>query len=319
MHHNLLLVLAFFASFLLGTAPSTASADQDLSAVDQTTDFLDSGKNCLNQSKPRAVMHSLLGIKYGDIGIEHRLRVGGCTPLGKKRGLLFDRAFFEAGYQQHFSPIYIMPGGYVVVAPLSFLVFNFEAAAVAYWPLGIPAAAYYPLDSYDSDYSRAALPAEEGGNALGWYVRGGVTLQLAVDIGPARLIVLDSVQLEHWVIGEAEHYFHNRNDLPASNPESFIDNNAIVMVEFPVHPNAQLRLGVNDQFTMNFGAQSKSNVLAGVAMLNLSKLGPHIVNFSPILRIGGRTHHPVRQGDINVILALSFSVDLTKEKAVSSE
>jgi len=263
-------------------------------------------------------MGHLVGIKYGSWGIEHRLRIGRCTPLHKKSGLLFDRNFVEAGYQQHFSPIYLMPGGYVVVAPLSFLIFNFEAAGVLYWPIGLAAAAYYPLDDYGSDYAQSALPPEEGGSAVGWYLRGGITLQLAANIGPIRLIVVDSLQVERWVIGSAEHYFHNRNDLPAANPEGFVDNTALLMVEFAVHPNAQLRLGINDQLTMNFGAGTKSNVLAGVAMLNLSRLGRRIVNFSPILRLGGRTHHPVRGGDFNFILALSFSVDLSKNPELNN-
>jgi hypothetical protein len=145
-----------------------------------------------------------------------------------------------------------------------------------------------------------------------------MTLQLAANIGPVRIIVLDSLQVERWVIGSAEHYFHNRNDLPAANPEGFVDNTALLMVEFAVHPNAQLRLGINDQLTMNFGAGTKSNVLAGIAMLNLSRLGRRIVNFSPILRLGGRTHHPVRGGDINFILALSFSVDLSKNPELNN-
>ena len=120
------------------------------------------------------------------------------------------------------------------------------------------------------------------------------------------------------MIGNAAHYFHNRNDLPAANPEGFIDNNAIVMVEMKLNPNTQLRLGINDQLTMNFGDQTKSNVVAGIAMLNFSRLGRRIVNFSPILRLGGRTHHPVRQGHINFILALSFSVDLSKNPGPGS-
>ena len=317
MHRPLPFLLSLLAcsSLLLPLTTTAAHAqpDEGLSSSELASDAQPKGKNCLNQGRPRAVMSSLLGIKYGAWGVEHRLRVGGCTPLGKKTGLLFDRAFFEGGYQQHLTPIYLMPGGYLVVAPLSFLVFNFEAAGIAYWPIGLGAAGYYPLDNYDSDYSQEALPGEDGGTALGWYVRGGVTLQLAANIGPVRLIVLDSLQLERWVIGDADHYFHNRNDLPAANPEGFIDNNALVMVEFPVHPNAQLRLGINDQLTMNIGDHTKSNVVAGVAMLNLSRLGRRIVNFSPILRLGGRTHHPVRQGDINFILALSFSVDISKD------
>jgi hypothetical protein len=305
-------LVAAAAVVLLAVSPAEARADDAPAPSEPATSSLGTGKNCLEQGRPKPVAHHLVGIKYGTWGIEHRLRVGHCAPLSKRTGLLFDRSFIEAGYQQHFSPIYLMPGGYFLVSPLSFLIFNFEAAAVLYWPIGLPAAAYYPLEDYSSDYSQASLPAEEGAPALGWYLRGGMTLQIAGNLGPVRLILVDSLQVERWVIGSAEHYFHNRNDLPAANPEGFIDNTAILMVEFEVHPNAQLRLGINDQLTMNFGASTKSNVVAGVAMLNLSRLGRRIVNFMPILRLGGRTHHPVRQGDFNFILALSFSIDLSK-------
>jgi len=125
------------------------------------------------------------------------MRIGACAPLIKKPGILWERSFVQGGYQQHFSPIYFMPGGYFVLAPFSFLRFNVEAAPVLYWPIGLDAAGYYPLDNYESDYSQAALPGEDGGEALGWYVRGGTTLQLAAQIGPVRLIIVDSLQLEH--------------------------------------------------------------------------------------------------------------------------
>ena len=292
---------------------------EPLRGNDPIPDVPSSAKNCLGQAKPAPVLNSLFGIKYGAWGLEHRLRIGYCAPLVKKSGLLFDYSFIQAGYQQHLTPIYLMPGGYLQVAPLSFLIFNFEAAPVLYWPIGLGAAGYYPIDSYESDFSASALPGEDGATALGWYVRGGVTLQLAAPLGPVRLIILNSLNVERWVIGDAAHYFHNKHDLPAANPESFIDNNAIVMAEFKVHRNAQLRLGINDQLTQTFGGEGVSNVVAGVAMLNLSKLGPRIVNFMPILRLGGRTHHPVRQGDFNFILALSFDVNLSKLPARAPE
>lgn len=305
-------LVAVAAAALLTLLPVEARGDEQPEPSEPVTSSVGTGKNCLEQGRPKPVAHHVLGIKYGTWGIEHRLRVGHCAPLGKRTGLLFDRSFIEAGYQQHFSPIYLMPGGYLVVSPLSFLIFNFEAAAVLYWPIGLPAAGYYPLADYSSDYSQDSLPAEDGAPALGWYLRGGLTLQLAANLGPVRLILVDSLQVERWVIGDADHYLHNRNDLPAANPDGFIDNTALLLVEFEVHPNAKLRLGINDQLTMNFGANTKSNVVAGVAMLNLARLGRRIVNFMPILRLGGRTHHPVRQGDFNFILALSFSIDLSK-------
>ena len=309
--------LLLSTGLLLLSAPLHAAGDGGVD-TDGLAQAADTGKNCLGQGKAKATLGSILGLAYGPLGIEHRLRIGVCTPFSKKPGILHELSFFEAGFQQHTSPIYLMPGGYLVFAPLSFLVFNAEVAPILYWPIGLEGAGYYPLGGYESDYRSEALPGDAGAEAQGWYLRGGMTLQLAASIGPVRLIVLDSLQLERWVLGESEHYYHNRNDLPAANPESFIDNNAIVMVEIPLRPNINLRLGVNDQLVMNLGARQISNTLAGVAMVHFERVGERIHDLTPIFRIGGRTHHPVRQGEISIIVALTFSADLSPRSSDSA-
>jgi hypothetical protein len=278
-----------------------------------------SGTNCLGEPRARPVMSHVIGIKYGALGLEHQMKIGGCTPLVRRPGRLFDLSFFEAGFQMHTSPIYVMPGGYVVVAPLSILQFHFQAAGILYWPIGLDGAGYYPLSSYASRYDQPFLPGEEGQAALGWYLRTGPVLQLAVPAGPVRLIVLGSAFFERWVIGTAEHYFHNRNDLPAANPEWMVDAAGLVLVEVRVHPNALLRVGINDQLTMNFGAKQKSNVLAGVAMIELDRVGRAVRKFTPILRLGGRTHHPERKGDFTFTIALAFQVDLLAKKKAAAQ
>ncbi len=270
------------------------------------------GRNCLGQPQPAAVMRSLFGIKYGEWGLEERLSVGACVPLWKDKGILFDLSAFEAGFLLHATPIYAMPGAYMTFAPLSILSFMVEGAPIFYWPINVSSAGYYPIASYDSDFSKAALPAEDGGTALGWYVRFGANLQLAVPIGPIRLIVVDSVRFEHFSIGDQPFYFHNRNDLPAARNDWFVDNTAIVLAELRPHVNVRVRLGVNDQLIMNLGGNKISNAVRGVMMINFEKVGPRIRDFMPILAVGGRTHHPIRQGDFNFIVALSFAVDLSR-------
>lgn len=272
-------------------------------------------RNCLGQPHPKAVMNQLLGIKYGDLGLEHQLRVGACVPLWKRKGLLFDLSHIEAGFVMHTSPIYVMPGAYVRFAPLSVLSIIVEGAPVGYWPINVSAAGYYPLAGYESDYRRENLPAEDGATAGGWYVRAGPNLQLAAPLGPLRLIILDSFRVEHFQIGPADFYLHNRNDLPAARQEWFLDNMAIVLVEVPLSRNLQLRLGVNDQATVAMGGKKVSNAVRGVAMLNVPRVGRRIRDLAPMLAIGGRTNHPVRQGDFNIIVAFSMNVELSKVRA----
>lgn len=295
-------------------AESDDSSEAEAAALETDPPRQVTGRNCLGEPKPKLSLSSLFGIKYGDWGLEHQLRIGACIPLFKTMGPLFNLSSVEAGFVMHTTPIYLMPGAYLTVAPLSILKLQVEAAPILYWPIGVSAAGYYPIDGYSSDYSKASLPAEDGATATGWYVRFGPTLQLAVPVGPIKIILVDVLRFEHFQIGPADFYFHNRNDLPAARKEWFVDNLAILMAEFRLHPNVALRVGANDQIVSNFGGKNISNAVRGVAMLNLAKLGHQVRDFTIILAAGGRTHHPVRQGDFNFIVAFSFLVDLLAKK-----
>lgn len=289
------LLILLLASALLPLTPSPAQAGA-----------------CLGEAEPKPLMRHVLGIKYGDWGIEHQMDLGACVPLVTDRGPLLDLSKVEVGVTNYFSPIYSMPAGYVHFQPLSFLSVRVEAGAIFYWPIGVASAGYYGISDYEQDYTKKSLPADEGEAAFGHFVRIKPALQLAFPIGPARMIVLDSLSIDYFQIGGEDFYFHNKHDLPAANSEWFIDNLALVMVGIRVHPNAELRLGVNDQLTMNLGGKSTSNAIRGVAMIALDHLGRRIRDFTPILTMGGRTHHPMRRGDFNFIAAVSMSIDLSR-------
>ena len=297
-------------------APALAA---DPSETAESAGALASGKNCLGEAKPKLVLSNLVGIKYGEWGLENQTRIGLCTPLVRKPGVLFDYSFAEVGFVMHFTPIYVMPGAYLTLAPLSILQLQVEAAPILYWPIGVASAGYYPLDSIESDYSKASLPAEDGGTAQGGYVRFGPTLQLAVPLGPLRLIVVDSLRFEFFSIGESDFYFHNRNDLPAARDQWFMDNMAIVLVEIPLSTEVKLRVGANDQITRTLPEKAISNALRGTAMLVVDKPWLALREFTTILALGGRTHHPVRKGEFNFIFAVSFKIDLTHKKRATDD
>ncbi len=292
----------------LASFPAQGAVRSTLS--EEVKERASTGKNCLGEPRPKLAMRQVLGIKWGPWGIEHQLRVGGCVPLVRKPGALFDHTFIEAGFQAHTSPIYVMPGAYVDIAPLSILQFHFQFAPVFYWPISLSGAGYYELDSYEEDYSEEFLLPDDGEAALGWYLRTGATLQAAVSLGPVRLLATNTFLAELWELGEQPFYFHNRNDIPAAKREWFIDNMTLVMAEIPLHPNLDLRAGFNHQLTMNLGAKQMSNFLGGVTMFRFKKLGRSIRDFTPLVRFGGRSRHPVRQGDFTFIVAVIFSADL---------
>ena len=312
MRAALLLALLLLAGGAHAASPeeeAVADAEPSADPAPRAT-----GKNCLGDPRPKVILTNLFGIKYGDWGLENQTRIGLCTPLIRTPGVLFDYTFAEAGFVMHFTPIYVMPGAYLTIAPLSILQFQVEAAPIVYWPIGVSAAGYYPLPSFESDFSKESLPAEEGGRAQGGYVRFGPNIQLAAPLGPVRLIILDTMRFEFFSIGDAPYYFHNRNDLPAHRDQWFFENMAIVLVEIPLNKTANLMVGANDQLTRTIGAKAVSNAIRGTAMLRIDKPWLPMREFTTILALGGRTHHPVRQGDFNFIFAISFKLDLTHKK-----
>ncbi len=129
-------------------------------------------------------------------------------------------------------------------------------------------------------------------------------------MGPVQLLFQDSVNFEHWQLGDGDYYFHNRNDIPAASSEWFVVNNAVLLLEIPLHPNTSLRVGGNDELVANFGAGQISNSLRGMAMLHIARAGRVVRELTPAVLIGGRTHHPVRQGDLTFTIAVSFKLDL---------
>ena len=309
------LLLAAALTLCVGTA--AAQSPEEAAIAEESTEAAPkrvTGQNCLGDPRPKLIMSNLFGIKYGDWGLENQTRIGLCTPLIKNAGILFDLSFVETGFVMHLTPIYVMPGAYLTIAPLSILQFQVEAAPIFYWPIGVSAAGYYPIPSITSDYSKASLPAEDGQTAMGGYVRFGPNIQLAAPLGPFRLIILDTMRFEYFSIGDAPFYFHNRNDLPAAKQQWFFENMAIVLVEIPLSRVTSLMVGANDQLTRTIGAKAVSNAVRGTAMLRIDKPWAAVREFTTILALGGRTHHPVRKGDFNFILAISFQLDLTHKK-----
>ena len=119
----ILLSLAFAGVARADEAPATPPKGGETSEPTAPT-----GQNCLGEPSTKLVMSNVLGIKWGGWGVEHQLRLGVCTPLVRKPGVLFDFSYIEGGLIVHTSPIYTMPGVYLQVAPLSILQFHLEAA-----------------------------------------------------------------------------------------------------------------------------------------------------------------------------------------------
>jgi hypothetical protein len=61
---------------------------------------------------------------------------------------------------------------------------------------------------------------------------------------------------------------------------------------------------------MNLGAGQMSNFLGGVAMLRFKRLGGSVRDFMPLVRLGVRSQHPIRQGHFTFIVGVIFSADL---------
>src|SRR5690606_8682088 len=102
------------------------------------------------------------------------------------------------------------------------------------WPIGMDGAGYYRLGGYDADVRSQTLSADRGERARGWEVTLGATLQGAIPLGPARLLIADAFAAQHASMYGAEarasHYYSLRHDLVLAEQDWVISNDAVALV-----------------------------------------------------------------------------------------
>jgi hypothetical protein len=268
------------------------------------------GKHCLGETCPKLVMHHVFGGRINTTGVENTVEIGPCLPLIRKPGILFDYTNVSFGFVNVLSPTYSNFGGYLEIAPLSFLVFHAQAGVQLLWPLGLDRTGYHVRSGYDDEYSHAALPGEDGEGAVGWYALAGGTLQIKIPLGPLGLIVLDTFSVEFWQLGAEDYYYNCKKDVVLARRDLLIDNSAMVLLEVPLHRNFALRTGGLDDWIYVPASKHVDHRIYGVLGFNFSRLGRAAHDFMPFVAVGGVLRHGFLEGQATMLLGFMTDYQL---------
>lgn len=232
-------------------------------------------------------------------------RVGWCRPLVRRSGILWKLTSLEAGAMHFVTPSFSRQGGYLALAPLSFLVLRVAVSGVWYWPLpGFRAAAYWEADGYDQSWSSDGITndltvhKEHGG---GLSVETTVVLRGAVGLGRLRhgkvqLIVLNALGLDYWYFPGHDFYYNQRADAVLARSDMALTNNAALLVELPLSAPVRLRLGATDSLAyLPRAGRLAWHQVGGLVMLPLRLKARRVAELTPFLRATAYTHHATRR------------------------
>jgi hypothetical protein len=254
---------------------------------------------CAGRRSPRWVVHQrLLGV-IEPLGAQHDLALGACWPLFPERAddVAIEAAHVEVGAMSYLSPVYAYGGGFVEIAPVSFLALRLDVLGVGVWPLPLEGAGYFALPSPDAPRQGSDLPPELATTAAGWSVRGTATLSGGIPLGGDWAIVMfDSLYVERLSIGHGAYFLSVQHDVVQGNEDSVIGNEALVALDVEISGGPQLRMGAYSATRVVASTGYVGHHLGGVVTLEWDRPIPEIAVLEVFVRGGGYTHHAYRVG-----------------------
>ncbi|MBX3269585.1 MAG: hypothetical protein KF729_04960 [Sandaracinaceae bacterium] len=262
-------------------------------------------------STVRVVAHQRLIALLNPMGAEHRFDLSVRAPLGDQRDLFFDGAHLQGGATSFVSPVYAIGGGFVELAPFSFLVLRGEVMGAGVWPIGMNAAGHYGLTSYDDDVRGEALPGAQGGSARGLFAGGSVTLQGAIGLGDGvRLLFASELGLTYVALGDAPYYYSMKHDLVLAREDLVLTNSAFLGLEVRCASDLLLRVGAYDDVRHVPASGYVGHQLGPIAMLSWERIDPALSGLTIFVRGGGYTHHVFRAGEATILGGVALDYDL---------
>ncbi len=300
-------VLAGWLVLFILAVPAAAAAEEPGAELAPT------GKHCLGEPGSKIMLKQALAVSINPLGPEHYLTLARCMPLIKAPGLLFMLTNVEAGLFSVLNVPYSHLGAYASVTPLSVLVLRAELQGVSIWPAdAFNGAGYFPRESYDESWRGDAVAGGTGGVASGFAAKFSAKLQVEIPIGPVSLAVTNKSELEHWTVGHAPIYFNMRRDLILPRSAWLFMNSAVVAVGYDFTPNIKGRVGLMDYILYSPASEYLAHRISALVTVSFARLGSRVRNLQPFLAFGGYTHHGVRQGELNLIVGVATTYDLSE-------
>lgn len=264
---------------------------------------------------------SLIGLT-NPIGAVVETKVGWCRPLVARPGLLFRLTQVEAGGLAFLTPSFLRGGGYLEVAPLSFLVLRLSVTGVGYWPLpGFRVAAYFDAHGYgtrwpSNGFTNDYFPPKEGGGGLN--LSAQIVLRASVPLarlprGPVELIAVGSLAAEYWYFPGYAYYYNQRADAVLARSDLALVESAALLVGFPLTRKVGMRIGATNSLAwLPRPGRLAHHQVGGLLMWPLTLASPRVAGLTPFVRLTGYTSHYTRELSLalNVLLGAELALRL---------
>jgi hypothetical protein len=299
------------AALLLACLPATSAA-QDVVASPGVLASV--GKHCFGDDQRKVVAATTLVGAIAPRGLEAQLQLGRCLPLITTPGPLYDYTNFQYGLTGYLSPVYAMPGAFLSIAPLSVIELRAEAEYIRQWPIGLDAAGYFPMAGYDSPWK--VLPAANAQKASGYTANFTANLQAEVSLAERwSLVALNTASYQFWQLGEAPYYYNARNDFLMARREWMLRDMALVLVNHDLTDRLKVRAGLTDDLSWVRGSGYVQNVVGALLTGVISGWPGPGSETQPFLRVGGYTAHEYRKGQLNLLVGVGTTFDLSASRA----
>lgn len=266
---------------------------------------------CLDHDRARWVIQQSLVMLLNPMGMEHNARIGLCAPLYASDDPVLAQNHVEAGVSTYVSPIYFVPGGYLQLAPASFLFIRAELSALTIWPLPLSGAGFYERSSYDQGWHQDDLPADGGGGATGFSMRVMAVLRGRVDVAPGLAIVaFDAGWVDLDVLDRGAFWVDVRDDLIAAQSDWILANEGVLLLEATIPGGTALRFGAYSALRAVPASGYVGHQLGPIAMLSIPRFDTHVAGLDLFIRLGVYTHHGERVGEAATMLGLAAAWDL---------
>jgi hypothetical protein len=268
------------------------------------------GGRCVSDRALRRAAHQEVILLLNPMGAQHTIRVGACAPLYGSSHDFLDDNHVELGVTLTLSPIFTFTGGYVEIAPATFVFFRVELAHAAVWPLPLDGAGYFAREGYEQRWSAADLPASSAESAVGWSLRLLSVWRGRLSEGSFEALILDAFFVDRDVLGAAPYYASLRHDLITRREDWVIGNEAYALAGHRFDGGPSLRVGVFDALRHVPASGYVGHQVGPLVMLAWEHASPELDTVELWIRLGYYTHHGVRQGEVSALAGLAIDWDL---------
>lgn len=251
------------------------------------------------------VMQQRIGVAIAPTGAEHWLATGLSLSLDDGDPLR-SGAHVAAGLTTSISPVDLLSGAYVSIAPFAFLSVRAEVQAMSSWSIDPSIVGYAPQASESATFSGA------GPAALGLRAALGTTLAMAVQLGPVRPILHVQLGAAYERMGDAPFRWSARHARLLARDDWLLSATTHLFLELRLEPHVALRLGAFDDVGAVARAGPLTHVLGPAAMLVLERLDPHVPELSVIVRSGARLDETPQAGSWTAVIAVIAGYDLMR-------